>query len=197
MREYLPVSDDFGELVAELRPVLMRYARSQLRNEAWAEDAVSETMLAALEGRSAFSGRSQLKTWLVGILKHKLIDKLRRHCRETSIFSDEDSIELDETLFLADGHWREFPSDGGDPVAALGERQFFSVLEACMELLPTVQGRVFLMREWLGLEVDEVQCTLGISKSNLYVMLYRARLRLAECLNQRWFEVKDPAGGEI
>jgi RNA polymerase sigma-70 factor (ECF subfamily) len=188
------VSDDFAQSVAKLRPMLMRYARSQLRNEAWAEDAVSETLLAALEGQGAFSGGSQLKTWLVGILKHKLVDNLRRHCRETSIFSDEDQVDLDETLFLADGHWRSFPSDGGDPEAALGERQFFAVLEACVELLPTSQGRVFLMREWLGLEAEEVQSTLGISKSNLYVMLYRARLRLSECLNQRWFETAVAAG---
>ncbi len=183
--------DDFAHQVAALRPQLMRYARSQLRNETWAEDAVSETLVAALEHRDSFNAQSQLKTWLVGILKHKLIDNLRRHQRETSIFTDEDSIDIDESLFLADGHWREFPQDCGDPAAALGERQFFAVLEACVELLPAAQGRVFLMREWLGLEAEEVQVSLGISSSNLYVLLYRARLRLAECLKVRWFTATD------
>ena len=187
--------DDFQQQVAALRPQLMRFARSQLRNEAWAEDAVSDTLLVALESQERFRGQSQLKTWLVGILKHKLIDHLRRHSRETSIFSDEDSVDIDESLFLPDGHWREFPTDCGDPEATLSERQFFSVLEACIELLPTAQGRVFLMREWLELDVDEVRATLGISSENLYVMLYRARLRLRECLKMQWFEKSVPQGG--
>jgi RNA polymerase sigma-70 factor (TIGR02943 family) len=185
------MDDDFGRQLAELRPYLMRYARSQLRNETWAEDAVSETLVAALESRDRFGGQSQLRTWVIGILKHKLIDNLRRHCRETSIFSEEDSVDIDESLFLPDGHWREFPQDCGDPAAALAERQFFAVLEACVELLPSAQGRVFLMREWLGLDAEEVQTTLGISASNLYVLLYRARLRLAECLKLRWFTAGD------
>ena len=179
---------DLAERIAELQPILLRYARSQLRNDAWAEDAVSETVLAALQNQAGFTGKSQLKTWLIGILKHKLIDNLRRHTRETSIFTDEDTVDLEESLFLPDGHWREFPSDAGDPELALGERQFFAVLEACMELLPPAQGRAFMMREWLELDTDEVQQTLGISQSNLYVMLHRARLRLAECLNLRWFK---------
>ena len=64
--------------VGALRPQLLRFARTQLRNEAWAEDAVSETLLAAIEKPQSFAGQSQLKTWLVGILKHKVIDQLRR-----------------------------------------------------------------------------------------------------------------------
>ena len=188
------MASDLAERIAELQPVLLRYARSQLRNDTWAEDAVSETVLAALQNPAGYTGRSQLKTWLIGILKHKLIDNLRRHSRETSIFTDEDTVDLDESLFLPDGHWREFPSDAGSPEAALSERQFFTVLEACVELLPPTQGRAFLMREWLELDTHEVQETLGISQSNLYVMLYRARLRLAECLNLRWFDRAAPAG---
>ena len=70
---------DFAHQVEALRPQLMRFARSQLRNAAWAEDAVSDTLLAALEKPQSFAGQSQLKTWLVGILKHKVIDQLRRH----------------------------------------------------------------------------------------------------------------------
>ena len=138
--------EDFQQQVADLRPQLLRFAKSQLRNDAWAEDAVSEILLAALESREQFRGKSQLKTWLIGILKHKLIDNLRRHSRESSIFTEEDSVDIDESLFLPDGHWREFPTDCGNPEAALGERQFFAVLEACLELLPAGQGRVFLMR---------------------------------------------------
>ena len=72
----------FAEQVQHLRPILLKFALLQLRNVAWADDAVSETVLAALEKPQTFAGQSQLKTWLIGILKHKLVDQIRRNCRE-------------------------------------------------------------------------------------------------------------------
>ena len=97
--------------LAEHRPYLMRYARLQLRNDAWAEDAVSETMLAALSKPQSFGNRSQLKTWLVGILKHKVIDLLRQRQREVCLDTDEGDggDELDalmrSLLFRAPQRW--------------------------------------------------------------------------------------------
>jgi len=179
---------DFASDVQALRPQLLRFARSQLRNDAWAEDAVSETLLAALEKPQAFAGQSQLKTWLVGVLKHKVVDQLRRHTREATLMSDDDNQDLDELLFAADGHWREAPKDWGDPEHALRERQFFDVLEACIEHLPGVQGRVFMMREWLELDSAEICKQLAITTTNLWVLLHRARLRLRDCLQQQWFD---------
>lgn len=178
---------DFARQIEALRPQLLRYAQSQLRNTAWAEDAVSETLLAALEKPQAFAGQSQLKTWLVGILKHKVIDQIRRHRREVSTTTEDDEADLDDLLFTADGHWHEAPQDWGRPDAALGQRQFFDVLEACMEHLPGVQGRVFMMREWLELDTDEICKELGLTSTNVFVLLHRARLRLRACLQTRWF----------
>jgi len=170
-----------------LRPQLLKYARLQLRNEAWAEDAVSETLLAALERPDGFAGRSQLKTWLVGVLKHKLVDQIRRNCRELST-SREDEEDLDEQLFDSTGHWREAPGDwGSDPEAAQRQMDFMRVLEACVDKLPGQQGRLFMMREWLELESDEICKELCITPTNLWVMLHRARLRLRECLQSGWF----------
>lgn len=170
--------------LATHRVALLRYARLQLRDEAWAEDVVSETLLVALEKPRSFQARSQLRTWLIGILKHKVVDMLRRHQREVALPSSEDLAcdELDDLIFRADGHFREAPRDWGDPAARLGERQFLALLEACVEKLPGQAGRVFLMREWLELESEEICHTLGISASNLWVILHRARLRLRECL---------------
>jgi RNA polymerase sigma-70 factor (TIGR02943 family) len=178
---------DFARQIEALRPQLLRYARSQLRNDAWAEDAVSDTLLAALEKPQSFAGQSQLKTWLVGILKHKVIDQLRRHTREATILSDEDETDIDQLLFDANGHWREMPAAWSSPEASLDQRQFFEVLEACMEKLPATQGRVFMMREWLELGTDEICKELQITTTNLWVLLHRARLRLRECLQQSWF----------
>jgi RNA polymerase sigma-70 factor (TIGR02943 family) len=183
-------TDDFAAQVEALRPQLLRFARSQLRNDAWAEDAVSDTLLAALEKPQGFAGRSQLKTWLVAVLKHKVVDQLRRHAREATVLTTDDGEDLDESLFdsAAGNHWREIPPDWGSPEAHLGQRQFFEVLEACIEHLPGVQGRVFMMREWLELDADEICKQLGISTTNLWVLLHRGRLRLRSCLQQRWFD---------
>ena len=182
-----PRTADFAAQVEALRPQLLRFARSQLRNDAWAEDAVSDTLLAALEKPDAFAGASQLKTWLVGVLKHKVIDQLRRHTREATVLTTEDGEDLDESLFDRTGHWTDKPQDWGSPEAACGQRQFFEVLEACCEHLPAAQGRVFMMREWLELDTEEICKELQISSTNLWVLLHRARLRLRECLQQRWF----------
>ena len=179
---------DFAQQVESLRPQLLRYARSQLRNEAWAEDAVSDTLLAALEKPQGFAGASALKTWLVGILKHKLIDQLRRHAREATVLDRDDGEDLDALLFDETGHWRNTPADWSDqPEALCGQRQFLAVLDACVEKLPGVQGRVFMMREWLELDSEEICKELAISTTNLWVLLHRARLRLRECLQSSWF----------
>ena len=182
-----PRTADFAAQVEALRPQLMRFARSQLRNDAWAEDAVSDTLLAALEKPDAFAGGSQLKTWLVGVLKHKVVDQLRRHTREATLLTPEDGDDLDESLFDRTGHWTDRPQDWGSPETACGQRQFFEVLEACCDHLPATQGRVFMMREWLELDTEEICKELQITSTNLWVLLHRARLRLRECLQQRWF----------
>ena len=124
----------------------------------------------------------------VGILKHKVIDQLRRHTREATLTTEDDEQDLDELLFAQDGHWREAPKDWGDPEHQLRERQFFDVLEACVSHLPATQGRVFMMREWLELDTAEICKELQITTTNLWVLLHRARLRLRECLQLRWFD---------
>ena len=184
---------EFQQQLVAQRDYLMRFARLQLRNEAWAEDAVSDTLLAALAKPQAFQGRSQLKTWLVGILKHKVIDLIRSNARLVCVPDGQDGEDgnggndLDHLTFAADGHYVEQPNDWGNPHQTLQQAQFFAVLDACMERLPPALGRLFLMREWLELSSQEVCKELAITPTNLYVQLHRARLRLQECLNVHWF----------
>ena len=183
--------------IAEHHAYLMRFARLQLRNDAWAEDAVSETMLAALSKPQSFGNRSQLKTWLVGILKHKVIDLLRQRKREVTLDDGPEgggSDELDALVFTNDGHFAAMPSDWGNPEQELDSRQFFTVLEACVEKLPAAMGRVFLMREWMELSCEEICKELNLTSTNLYVQLHRARLRLRECLELNWFGRKAEPG---
>jgi len=180
----------FEQQIIDLRDYLMKFARLQLRNDAWAEDAVSETVLAALAKPQAFGNRSQLKTWLVGILKHKVIDALRHHGREVQVTGtdeDDQADPLDYIRFKADGHFAETPADWGNPEQQLQSQQFFDVLEACANRLPAAQGRLFLMREWLELSSEDICKELQLTPTNLYVQLHRARLRLRECLELNWF----------
>lgn len=184
---------DFEQQLVTQRAYLMRFARLQLRNEAWAEDAVSETILAALAKPQAFEARSQLSTWLVGILKHKIIDALRQRQREVVLDSelDDDGADpLEHMAFKVDGHFAGKPADWGNPEQDLNTRQFMAVMDACVQKLPPVQGRLFLMREWLEMSSDDICKELALTPTNLYVQLHRARLRLRECLELNWFATR-------
>lgn len=184
---------DFEQQLVALRGYLLRFARLQLRNDAWAEDAVSETILAALAKPQAFEARSQLTTWLVGILKHKIIDSMRQRRREVVLDSDSDDDNadpLEHMAFKTDGHFAEKPADWGNPEQDLKSRQFMAVMDACTQKLPPVQGRLFLMREWLEMSSEEICKELALTPTNLYVQLHRARLRLRECLELNWFAAR-------
>ncbi len=175
--------------LAELRPLLLKLARLQLRNDAWAEDAVSETMIAAIEARRRFEGRSRFRTWVIGILKHKIADQLRRQTREVSTDAQiaAGEIETFDELYTEEGRRVNAPLDWGDPEDSLSRQQFVSVLQACVDALPRSLGRVFLLREWMEFETDEICKELGITATNCHVMLFRARMRLRECVEVNWF----------
>lgn len=175
------------QALTPLRPQLLRFARLQLRSEAAAEDAVQEALLAAMEGAASFTGASAIKTWVFSILRNKIIDDIRRRTREPELRPSGDEGDEFDDMFLADGHWAEKPSPWSDPDASLEQKQFWTIFEACLEGIPAKPGRVFMMREFLGLSTDEICKELAISTSNCWVLLHRARLGLRECLALRWF----------
>lgn len=180
---------DLHQQLEILRPGLYRFAQLQLRNECAAEDAVQETLLAVLEKPDSFAGNSSLRTYVTSILKFKIIDHLRSLKREKPLETRDDESEDDliDSLFNANGHVIGTPTVWGAPEATLQEKDFFRVLEVCLENLPAKTARVFMMREWLELETEEICKELDLSTSNLWVVLYRARLRLRECLDLNWF----------
>ena len=179
--------NDFRSRVELERPYLLRFASLQLRDRQAAEDAVQDTLLAALAGEAGFAGRSNLRTWLTGILKHKIVDAIRRSAREATLLPPEaDTAEFD-ALFDQTGHWSAMPAAWGDPDAALGQKQFFAALEECLSRLPAKTSEAFLLREHLGLETGEICKELGVTATHCWVLLYRARMALRECLETSWF----------
>lgn len=177
---------DFRAEVEALRPYLLRYAALELRNPDAAEDAVQETLLAALAAEAGFEGRSNLRTWLTGILKHKIIDSIRRSTRERPLDGEDVAgVEDLDALFDETGHWREPPQAW--PEQALHEKQFLEALEKCLAALPARTGQVFMMREHLGFDTADICKELALTATHCWVLLYRARMSLRECLEKGWF----------
>jgi len=184
----LPLTPDHE--IQQHRPYLLRYALLQLRNPDLAEDVVQETLLAALKARDGFTGKSTVKTWLTGILKHKIVDAIRARQRQpVALTTIDDEADLDEfdPLFKDNGAWAARPADWGDPESALSQQQFFDVMQVCLDKLPAKTARVFIMREVMELSTEEICKELAITANNLWVILYRARMALRMCLEQSWF----------
>ncbi len=161
-------------LVAE-RPMLVKFARLHL-SEALAEDAAQDAIIAALQSAASFTGKSSLRTWLVGILKHKIIDLIRKEKKYVRPGVDE-----------IGGHWEEAPADWGNPADTLQQSQFFDVMDFCVNKLSPLMARVFSMREIFDFEITEICAEMRITTSNCSVLLYRARMQLRTCLDKNWF----------
>jgi RNA polymerase sigma-70 factor, ECF subfamily len=177
--------EDYGDY-------LYKFALSRLRDPAKAEDAVQETLLAALKGSGQFAGRSAEKSWLAGILKNKICDHFRRAAREIS-FTDLEFYSNEEGESFEPGHmgkiaWeREAAPTEWNPGQNLDSELFWKRYRECTEKLPAKVAAVFSMREVDGLESKEVCALLNISENNLWVMLHRARMALRRCLEINWF----------
>lgn len=174
-------------LLTEHGDYLYRFALARLRDPHLAEDAVQETLLAVLQG-SGFSGRSATRTWLTGILKHKIVDQFRRAQREAPLEGPDQPGEEGpgmDALFER-GRWVEPPRSWGDPGSLLQQDQFLSVLQQCLDRLPPAQARIFLLREVEESDNEDICKELDITPTNAWVMLYRARMGLRQCLEIHW-----------
>ncbi|HCY64401.1 MAG TPA: RNA polymerase subunit sigma [Oxalobacteraceae bacterium] len=178
-------------MLAQLRRDLLRFAMLQLRNRELAEDVVQEALAAAIGAGDRFEQRASVKTWVFSILKNKIIDVFRDRWNKNRFDVVEACDESDfDVLFMGNERWQrsEMPASWGDPEQSLENVEFWQIFDICMNNLPEATARVFTMREFLGLEAHEICKELGISTSNCWVILHRARMSLRLCLQQRWFE---------
>ena len=169
---------------------LYRFALSRLRDSHLAEDVVQETFLAAIKSES-FAGQSSPRTWLTGILKHKIIDLMRKKNRETVVSDliDESENYSADDFFDATGHWIDKPQKWDMPEDMMEQKQFLGVLQSCIDKLPPKLANLFMLRDVHETDNDEICKDLNITPTNAWVMLYRARMGLRKCIEINWIGV--------
>ncbi len=166
---------------------LFRFAMTRLGDRDLAEETVQETFLAALGARDRFAAASSEQTWLIAILKHKVVDRIRRSAREERVTETAADDEAMAALFDR-GYWRSRPSEWPrDPQATIENREFLEALTRCLARLPEALGHAIRLREADRIETTELCDILGITPTNLGTLLHRARARLRRCLDKTWF----------
>lgn len=172
---------------------LFRYALIRVRNETVAEDLVQDTLLAAFQGKDRFSGQSTERSWLTGILKHKIVDHFRRLSREQTVSQEETWPDELNNRFDDLGLWKQEPESGptdwgADAAGLMQRKEFMVALKLCLAKLPPRCADAFVLREMEATDSGRIQEMLGVSASNFWVLLHRARMQLRLCLEQNWLK---------
>ncbi|GAB6140389.1 sigma-70 family RNA polymerase sigma factor [Methylosoma difficile] len=169
---------------------MYRFALNRLHSEELAEDMVQETLLAAWQAFDKFTGQSSERTWLIGIMKHKIIDHYRKNYRESDSldeFADDDALMAH--AFDDHGHWKIKLISWGTPDSAFSDNQFWQVFHRCLARLPKAMSDLFMLRAVDGLAAEECCKLLAMETTNqLNVALSRTRFKLRQCLEVHWFD---------
>ena len=176
------VTSDFFRQLTIMRPDLLRFARFRLQDDALAEDAVQDALIAVLEHPGRFSGMSSLRTYVTGILKFKIIDSQRSRSRarvgSRCEYDGDSSEEIREARLGAATRSSDLAPQSYNPENCHSEAEFFTMLERCLGKFPLKTAEVFVMRECVGLETDEICKELKITPANVWLLLCRARRAL-------------------
>ena len=168
---------------------LYRFARARVKDSFTAEDLVQETLLAAYRSRKKFSGRSTLKTWLIGILRHKIVDYYRKQKPEQGEENPDDFVYGSGNMFDAKEKWKVKPGDWGkDPENEYERKELMTMIHACLDEMPKKMSLAYTLRELQGVSTDELCELFQTRKNNCWVILYRARMLLRRCLEINWFQ---------
>ncbi len=177
-----------NELLTQHGDALYAYARQRLEGDDDIADCIQETLLAAIRGSENFEGRSSERTWLIGILKFKIIDVFRRRAKE--VLYDANALAEELESFDSHGHWRRERAPRSwarTPLEELESAELKDQLDRCIDHLPGAMQTALTLREIEGLPTHEICNTLSVTATNLNVMLYRARLHLRRCLEEAGF----------
>ncbi len=171
---------------------MYRFALARVSDPETAQDLVQEALVAAIQAFKRFQGRSSLKTWLFAILKRKIVDHYRRlSTRQT--FDDIESVANNvDQMFDESGHWKVMPNEWAiNPGAVYEQKEFMHVLYQCLAQIPARLAEIFELREFEEMSTKAICRQLNITESNSWVMLYRARMQLRNCLEANWLRAAD------
>jgi len=167
---------------------LYNYAISRTHSTEVSEDLVQDTFLSALRAQDSFKGKSSEKTWLIAILKRKIIDYYRKNSKNIEDNLIDKGKPFKNSGFFS-GHWldknapQEWHIDDN-----IENQELINIIQYCITLLPMKWASCFNLKNLEEIPNQEICKELGISESNLWVILHRARLQLRECLEINWFK---------
>lgn len=188
-------TDDPSQWVDHYGDILYRFALHRIWDKETAEDLVQDTLLAGLEAQHSFSGHSTQQTWLIGILRNKIVDHIRRSTRNRSLSetSSQDTAALDE-LFTSNGHWKNSPGNWDANVPSTDElAELKAAINNCAAKLPQALAQVFTLRELEQMDTQFICEVLSISPTNLWTRVHRMRISLRRCLEKNWLGMKTPS----
>jgi len=177
-----------AQWVNEYGDYLYRYAMARIPSKEVAEDLVQDTFLSALKGMASFRGESSQLTWMTSILKRKIIDHYRKMSTRKEISAAHFELPFHKEGMM-ENHWlqerapKNWHSKTDEP---LRQDEFQKIMQLCLSLLPDKWKSVFILKVMEEMASDEVCKEIGCTASNLWVILYRARLQLRECIENKW-----------
>ncbi len=176
--------------ISNYSDALYAYALVRVNDSALAEDIVQETFLSAWKGKDSFKGDASEKSWLYTICKNKIIDYYRKKGRD--IIQPIEGKDVSDGFFNEAEHWTtaDAPGDWGiDYQQAIESKEFYKILNGCKKKLQQLQQSVFVMKYLEDLDSEEICKALGISSSNYWVLIHRAKLQLRACLEKNWINL--------
>jgi len=167
---------------------LYNYAITRVDSHEMAKDLVQETFLSGVKGKEGFRGQAAERTWLISILKRKIID----HYRKINSAKGQKEVKMN---FYEDGenqgNWIEErvpQSWGNDAERTIENSELKTALDECIDKLPEKYRIVFVLKTVRNYETEVICNELGISASNLWVIIHRARTQLRKCMEDNWFK---------
>lgn len=184
-------NEKIAELFRNYSDYLYNYAITRVNDTHVAEDLVQDTFLSALKGFDSFQSKSKESTWLIAILKNKIIDHYRKkskHYLQESL----DEMQIMDDFFNSKGSWQkdQRPSKWDlDTDQAIEQQEFYETLQQCLIRLNDIQRMAFVMKHMDDEETDDICKELSITATNYWVIIHRAKLQLRKCMETNWIKI--------
>jgi len=182
-----------GEWINNYADALYGYTLARVTDSGLAQDIVQDSFLSAWKAKDGFKGEASEKSWLFSILKHKIIDHYRKKARNILVPLEEAG---NDDHFDGKGHWASGREPGDwdmENSSALDRKEFYTIFNGCKSKLQELQQAAFVMKYMEGLEAAEICKVLGITPSNYWVLIHRAKLQLRACLEKNWINPSNPS----